>query len=290
MRRGSGRAALYLLLTFGAIIMITPFIWMVLTSLKSPAEIGQYPPGWWPQEWLWGNYPAALQVAPFGVYFRNSFVIATSHMAIDVVLASMAGYSLARLRYRGREVVFIGILGLMMLPGYVRLVPQYLMARSVPFFGGNDWLGQGGSGWLDTWWVLIVPGALAPFSIFLFRQFYLALPMELEEAARLDGVSEFGIFVRIMTPLIKPAIATVALLKFQESWNNFLWPLVTTSSTDLRVIQVGLAAFQQAESGHAPQWALLMAAATLATLPMIILFVAAQRYFIQGFSTVGLKG
>lgn len=282
----ASRAALHAVLALGAFVMIVPFLWMVISSLKSHAEITAYPPTFWPHQLHWSNYPEAMRFAPFGTYFRNSLLIAVGHTVINLCLATMAGYALARLPFRGRTVVFMAVLAMMMIPTYTRIVPQYLIAKTMPFFGGNDYLGRGGYGWLDSWWALIVPGALTPFAIFLFRQFYLSLPRELEEAARIDGMGEFGIFGRVMTPLVKPAIATVALITFENSWNNFLWPLLVTTRQDLRVIQVGLASFQQAER---TEWAYLMAGTTLATLPMIVLFLFTQRYFVQGFATAGIK-
>jgi multiple sugar transport system permease protein len=280
------RIALNLALTIAALMMIAPFVWMLLTSLKGPADIGSYPPSFLPKHWLWGNYVDAMQAAPFLTYFKNSLLISIGHTVINLALSMMAGYALARIRFRGSTVIFMAVLATMMIPTYAKIVPQYLIAKSVPFFGGNDWLGRGGTGWLDTWWALIIPGALTPLAIFLFRQFYLTLPRELEEAARIDGMGEFGIFARVMTPLVKPAVATVALITFENSWNNFLWPLLVTTRDDLRVIQVGLAVFQQTEG---TQWAFLMAGSALATLPMIVLFLATQRYFVQGFATAGLK-
>ena len=282
----TGRIALHVVLTIGALVMIVPFVWMVLSSLKSHSEITSYPPTWLPHDWRWSNYPDALEFAPFGTYFRNSLIISIGHTAINLVLAAMAGYALARVPFRGRTVIFMAILATMMIPTYTKIVPQYLIAKGMPFFGGNDYLGRGGYGWLDSWWALIVPGALTPLAIFLLRQFYLSLPQELEEAARLDGMGEFGIFARVMTPLIKPAVATVALITFENSWNNFLWPLIVTTRQDLRVIQVGLAAFQQSER---TLWEYLMAGTTLATLPMIVLFLFTQRYFVQGFANSGIK-
>lgn len=266
--------------------MVVPFVWMVLTSVKSPADIASYPPHLWPERLVWGNYPDAMKAAPFATYFRNSLIISIGHTVMNVVFASMAGYALARYRFRGREAIFLGFIGMLMIPTYTKIVPQFLIVRFMPLFGGNDITGQGGSGWLNTWWALLIPGGITPFAIFLFRQFYLSLPRELEEAARLDGLTEFGIYARIMSPLIKPAIATVALLTFQDSWNNFLWPLLVTTRDDLRVIQVGLAVFSQEGT---TQWAYLMAGSTLATLPMVLLFLAAQRYFVQGLATAGLK-
>ncbi|MEV8268385.1 carbohydrate ABC transporter permease [Microbacterium sp. NPDC076911] len=273
-------------LILGSLFMLIPFIWMILTSVKSPAELAQFPPTFLPQEWLWSNYADALKAAPFDLYFRNSLIISIGHTAITLVLGSMAGYALARVYFRGREVVFLAFVAMLMIPTYTKIVPQFLIVKFMPLFGGNDIFGQGGIGWLNSWWALIIPGGLSAAAIFLFRQFYLSLPGELEEAARLDGLGEFRIFAQIYTPLIKPAIATVGLLTFQESWNNFLWPLLVTTSNDLRVIQVGLAVFQQLDN---TLWAYLMAGTTMATVPMVLLFIFAQKYFIQGFTNAGIK-
>ncbi len=280
------RLTLQVVLALAALTMLTPFLWMVLTSLKTPSELSQFPPTFWPREWAWSNYSEAMGAAPFLTYFRNSLIISITHTLITVVFGAMAGYALARLAFRGRDLVFLGFVAMLMIPTYTKIVPQFLIVKSMPLFGGNDILGQGGSGWLNTWWALIIPGGLSPFAIFLFRQFYLSLPKELEEAARLDGAGEFRIWARIYTPLIKPAIATVSLLTFQDSWNNFLWPLLVTTRDDLRVIQVGLAVFQQEGT---TQWAYLMAGTTLATVPMVLLFLFAQRYFVQGFTNAGIK-
>lgn len=280
------RLALHLVLLAVSLAMIVPFVWMVLTSVRTEGDLASYPPHLLPQHWRWANYSTALSYAPFGRYSLNSAVIAVSHTALNLVLASMAGYALARVPFRGRNVLFLAVLTTMMIPTYSKIVPQYLIAKGMPFFGGNDYLGRGGHGWLDSWWGLIVPGALTPFAIFLFRQFYLSLPSELEEAARIDGMGEFGIYARVMTPLVKPAIATVALLTFESSWNNFLWPLIVTSSPDKRVLQVGLSSFQQSDQNA---WAYLMAGTTMATIPMVVLFLFTQRYFVQGFANAGIK-
>jgi multiple sugar transport system permease protein len=280
------RIILNVVLAIGAITMIIPFVWMILTSLKSPAEIAAATQTFLPQTWQWSNYPEAMQAAPFLTYFRNSLVISISHTLITLVFASMAGYALARIAFKGREVLFLAFVAMLMIPTYTKIVPQFLIVKFMPLFGGNDILGQGGSGWLNSWWALIIPGGLSATAIFLFRQFYLSLPKELEEAARLDGLGEFRIYAQIYTPLIKPAIATVALLTFQESWNNFLWPLLVTTRDDLRVIQVGLAVFQQLDG---TQWQYLMAGTTLATIPMVVLFLFCQKYFIQGFTNAGIK-
>ncbi|MGW2094394.1 carbohydrate ABC transporter permease [Promicromonospora sukumoe] len=285
-RRRLERGALYTALTVIAVVMVVPFVWMILTSLKSPQDIAASPPTFLPTQWAWGNYTEALAAAPFLTYARNSLVIAVTHTAINLVIASMAGYALARLRFRGSELVFLGFVAALMIPTYTKIIPEFLIVRFMPLFGGNDILGQGGTGWLDTWWALIVPGAVTPFAVFLFRQFYLDLPVELEEAARLDGVSELGIWARIMTPLVKPAFITVGLLTFESSWNNFLWPLLVTRSDSMRVIQVGLSVFR---TENDTQWAFLMAGTTLATLPMVVLFLLGQKYFVRGFANAGIK-
>lgn len=285
-RKRAAAWPLHLLLALVAVVMVVPFVWMLITAFKTKGEIASYPPTLLPQHWNLSAFRELVDYAPFGTYFRNSLIIAVSHTAINLFLASMAGYALARLPFRGRTVVFFAVLGTMMIPTYTKIVPQYLIARGVPLFGGNDILGRGGQGWIDSWWGLIVPGALTPFAIFLFRQFYLSLPKELEEAARMDGLSEFGIYARVMTPQVKPAIATVALLTFESSWNNFLWPLLVTTSPDKRVIQVGLSTLQQADQ---TAWAQIMAGSALATLPMVVLFLFTQRYFVQGFAGAGIK-
>jgi len=285
-RRRLSKTALYVALTVISVVMVVPFVWMVLTSLKGPADIAATPPTFLPTEWAWHNYADALAAAPFLTYARNSLIIAVSHTTINLVVASMAGYALARLRFRGSELVFLGFVAALMIPTYTKIIPEFLIVRFMPLFGGNDILGQGGTGWLDTWWALIIPGAVTPFAVFLFRQFYLDLPVELEEAARLDGVSELGIWARIMTPLVKPAFITVALLTFESSWNNFLWPLLVTRSDSMRVIQVGLSVFR---TENDTQWAFLMAGTTLATLPMVVLFLLGQKYFVRGFANAGIK-
>ena len=285
-KKWKGRLVLNIALGIGALTMILPFVWMVLTSLKSPAELAEFPPTFLPTVWEWSNYPEALQAAPFALYFRNSFIISASHTIITLVFASMAGYALARINFKGREFIFLGFVAMLMIPTYTKIVPQFLLVKFMPLFGGNDILGQGGFGWLNSWWALIIPGGLSATAIFLFRQFYLSLPRELEEAARLDGLGDFRIYAQIYTPLIKPALATVALLTFQESWNNFLWPLLVTTRDDLRVIQVGLAVFQQLDG---TAWQYLMAGTTMATVPMVLLFLFCQKYFIQGFTNAGIK-
>ena len=285
-RRRGRRLLLWVVLVVIAVIMAAPFLWMLLTSVRSQEELYSADMSFWPQEWHWENFSTALNTAPFLVYAKNSFTIALVHTASNLILGSMCGYALAKLRFRGSTIVFAFILASMMIPFYAIVIPEFLMVRYVPFAGGNDMFGQGGSGWIDTWPALLVPALVSPFNIFLFRQFFVGTPTELIEAARIDGAGELRIFARIMAPLIRPGMLTVALLAFEQGWNNFLWPLIVTTSTNMRVIQVGLSVFRQ-EAGT--QFNLLMAGTTMAAVPMIILFAIFQRHFVNGMVASGIK-
>jgi multiple sugar transport system permease protein len=283
------RLASHVLLSLTAAGMLLPFGWMVATSVKTDRDVASYPPPWLPSSWEFSNYLDAVQAASFELYFRNSLVISIGHVALNLLFASLAGFALARYRFRGRRLVFLGFVAMLMIPTYTKIVPQFLMVKTMPLFGGNDLVGAGGSGWINTWWALIIPGAVTPFAVFLFRQFYLSIPPELEDAARIDGLGEWRIWARIASPLVKPAFITVALLTFQESFNNFLWPLLVTTRDDLRVVQVGLTVLRQSgETGNA-KWNLLMAGTTMASFPMIVLFLLTQRYFVRGLATTGLR-
>jgi len=278
--------AILVFLIIASVVMAAPFLWMALSSIRDPTELAKVPMPLIPQDLRLENYTEALSRAPFAVYARNSFILATAAAVLNVAFASACGYALAKMRFRLAPAIFGWMVACIMIPFYATVIPVFLMVRHMPLFGGNSLLGQGGTGWIDTWWALIVPGAISPFMVFLFRQFYVSTPSELIEAARLDGVSEFGIYTRIITPLIKPGLLTVALLSFEAGWNNFLWPLLVTTSENLRVIQVGISSFRQEA---ATDWHLLMAGTTMAAVPMIILFVVFQRYFVQGFAASGIK-
>lgn len=284
-RNRTARAIAWTVLLVVSLMMLLPFVWMVLTALKTEGEVARGG-SLLPQEWKWSNFADALKAAPFHLYARNSLFIAIGHTLMTLTYASAAGYALAKLRFRGGKWLFAGFLAAMMIPSYATIVPQFLIVRFMPLFGGNDILGQGGTGWIDSWWALIIPGGVGAFSVFLFRQFFTSVPTELLEAARIDGVGEFRIFTQIAAPQVVPAFLTAGVLTFESSWNNFLWPLLVTKSQDLRVIQVGIAAFRQEQTA---QWTLMMAGTTMATLPMILIFLFAQRYFVQGFANVGIK-
>lgn len=278
---------LHVLLAVGGITMILPFLWMVSTSLKPEEQIFQFPPVWIPSTWEWGNYTEAMQAANFGRYFINTVIYAGAVTMSNLVLCSMAAYAFARLRFRGREVLFILVLGTMMIPAQVTMVPVFIMLKHWPLFGGNDWLGSGGHGLLNSYPGLVLPSAVGAFGIFLLRQFFRTLPRELEDAARIDGCSEAGIYWRIILPLSRPALATLGIFSFTATWNEFLWPLLITSKDSMKTLQVGLQVFQ---TQYTTNWDLLMAGTVVVTIPVLILFLAGQRYFTRGIALSGIKG
>jgi multiple sugar transport system permease protein len=281
-----GKIVLYVVLAIGAILMITPFVWMLLTAFKSNAEIAKF--GWLPGELRWRNFVEAMQTAPFLRYFRNSLFIAVGETAFTLAVCTTAGYALAKLPLRGSKALLTYFIVLLLVPFQIILVPLFLIVKSIPLFGGNNILGQGGIGWLNSWWGLIIPLGAAPLFTFLARQFYVSVPNELAQAARVDGLGEFGIFWRIMTPLVKPALITIAVFQIEAAWNGFLWPLMITTSDSMRPLQLGLAIFSQNPAEI--EWPYLMAGTALATLPMIVLFVFAQKRFVEGMANVGIKG
>ncbi|MDX6280931.1 MAG: multiple sugar transport system permease protein, partial [Kribbellaceae bacterium] len=250
-----GRVLLYVALSIGALLMITPFLWMVLTAFKSDLEIAKF--SWLPGELRWHNFVEAMQTAPFLRYFRNSLFIAVGETAFTLAVCTTAGYALAKLPIRGSKALLSYFILLLLVPFQIILVPLFLIVKSIPLFGGNNILGQGGIGWLNSWWGLIIPLGAAPLFTFLARQFYVSIPNELAQAARVDGLGEFGIFWRIMTPLVKPALITICVFQIEAAWNGFLWPLMITTSDSMRPLQLGLAIF--AQNPAEIQWPYLMA-------------------------------
>jgi multiple sugar transport system permease protein len=281
-----GRVLLYLALSVGAVLMIVPFLWMALTAFKNDLEIAKF--SWLPGQLRWHNFVEAMQTAPFLRYFRNSLFIAVGETAFTLAVCTTAGYALAKLPIRGSKALLSYFILLLMVPFQIILVPLFLIVKSIPLFGGNNILGQGGIGWLNSWWGLIIPLGAAPLFTFLARQFYVSIPNELAQAARVDGLGEFGIFLRIMTPLVKPALITIAVFQIEAAWNGFLWPLMITTSDSMRPLQLGLAIF--AQNPAEIQWPYLMAGTALATLPMIAMFIFAQKRFVEGMANVGIKG
>jgi len=278
---------LHLLALVLATVMIFPLLWMVSTSLKPPAEQFVFPPRLLPSEWLFENYARAWQAARFSRYFINSSVVAVSGTILNLAVCAMAGYAFCKLEYKGRDALFWVVLSSQMIPGIVTIIPSFLVVRAIPFAGGNDWLGRGGHGWLNSFAGLTIPGVGGAFGTFLLRQFFQSVPDDLLDAARVDGANEFRIFAQVVMPLAKPALTALAIFTFQGFWNDFLWPLVVTTDDRFRTVQLGLIVFRQRFS---TQWGPMMAGVTIATVPMILVFLAGQRYFVSGIALTGLKG
>jgi multiple sugar transport system permease protein/sn-glycerol 3-phosphate transport system permease protein len=278
-RRGRQRivtAAVFLALCAGALVVLLPFFWMLSTALKRPDQVYIAPPVWIPIPPQVGNFWEALTRVPFHVYALNTFIIVSLVMVGTLLSCSFAAYGFARLRAPGKDLIFMLILGTLMLPGVVTLVPTYLMFNAI--------------GWVDTFLPLIVPAFFGnAFFIFLLRQFYMTIPAELEDAAKIDGASVYRIWWSIMLPLSQPVLATVAVFTFVSTYNDFFTPLIYLSNEDHYTIAVALSFFQGSPR-IGPQMHLLMAAVTVSILPPLILFIAAQRYFVRGIVMSGIKG
>jgi multiple sugar transport system permease protein len=256
------------------LVFAWPLVWMVLCSLKSQAELASHPHQVLPREWQWGNYGEAVTAMPFLTYLRNTLLLCLGRVAGTVLSCSLAAYGFARVRWRGRNVLFAVLIATMLLPWHVTMIPRFLLLRELGLY--------------DSLWALILPAFLGDaFSIFLLRQFFLAIPEELSEAARIDGLGEWGIYWRIVLPLARPALATVALFQFVSAWNDFSGPLLYLSDAEKFPLAYGLERFV---SSYGDQTHLLLAASVLMTLPIVALFLLAQRTFIRGVTTTGIKG
>ena len=265
-------------LTYGLAIalgisMLVPFLWMVSTSLMDEFDVYQYPPRLLPVDPVWSNYPNALTAVPFVRFFINSALMSLFIVFGHLFTAATAGYAFARLRFPGRDKVFILFLANLMVPVIVLLIPRFLLVNAM--------------GWVDTYMGLIVTELVSVWGIFLMRQYFLSIPRELEDAARIDGANEWQVFWKVAIPLAKPALATVALFSFVETWKSFLWPLIVTRSMSMRPVEVGIAAFHGL---YFSNWPYQMAAAVTAVIPILILFFFTQRYFVRGIQLAGLKG
>jgi multiple sugar transport system permease protein len=262
------------LLVFFAFIMITPFVWLVSSSLKTQNQIFQYPPDWIPNPFQWDNYSRALTYKPFDLYLRNTMIICTLNVIAVVFASSFCAYGFARIRFPGRDFWFGIVMATLFLPNAILIVPSFIIFSRL--------------GWVDTFLPLVVPQFFGggAFNIFLMRQFFRTIPEEIADAARIDGCSEFGIYWRIMLPLAKPALITIAIFTFLFAWNDLLGPVTYLRSPDNFTIAAGLASFR---SQTDISWDLQLAASTAVTIPIIILFFLAQRYFIRGIVMTGLK-
>jgi multiple sugar transport system permease protein len=270
----------HLVLIPATIILIFPFAWLIITSIETPAEALHFPPILTPHHLDFSNYPQAFQAAPFARFFINSTVVAVVTVVSNLVLCSLAGYAFARYRFFGRGVLFVVIMATLMVPFQVTMIPQYLITKWL----GVHLLAPVGINHIGA---LILPNAATAFGVFFLRQFFRTLPIEYEEAARVDGASRLKVLWRIVLPLSGPALATLAALTFLDSWNNFLWPLIAINTTNQMTVPLGLAYFQ---SAHTTAWTLLMAGNVMSLIPIMIIFFMAQRYFIRSVAATGLAG
>jgi multiple sugar transport system permease protein len=259
---------------------------MVVSSLKPNAELFTWPPTLIPKTVTLEHYQSAFTSRGFSNYFMNSVIVSLISMAFNLVFCSLAGYAFARLDFPLKNVLFVVLLSTMMIPVQVTLVPTFLMVKSFPLMGGNDILGRGGTGLLNTYAGLVIPHIMTVFGVFIMRQFYMQFPKELSEAARIDGASELGIFRKIFLPLGRPAMSALAIFTFTQAWDDFLWPLVVTSDRSMRTLQLGLEVFK---NRYTADWGPLMAATTVSILPVILIFLVFQRYFTDTALSSGIK-
>lgn len=268
-----GRISAHMLLLIGAVTMIIPFLWMLSTSLKSDQQAYIFPPIWIPDPIVWGNYATVWNALPFDRFFINSAVVSVFVTFGQLLTCSLGAFAFARLRFPGREPLFVAYLATMMIPFQVTMIPVFILVKYLR--------------WLDTYQGLIVPMIFSAYGTFLLRQFFLTIPKDLEDSAKIDGCGYFRIYWSIVLPLSKPALATLGIFVFMWSWNNFLWPLLIVNSLDMKTLPLGLAYFL---GQYTIYWNLLMAGTTISLLPVLIVFFFAQRYFIEGITLTGLKG
>jgi multiple sugar transport system permease protein len=265
----------YALLILLGLIFISPLVFMLITSFKTRQDAAGFPPTWFPDPFTTQAYESILNArgTPVLRWFVNSLFAAIAHAAIVVVTAAMAAYALARMNFKGRNLIFGLVIATLFVPPVILIIPNYLIVGEL--------------GWLNTLAAVIIPTAASAFGVFFLRQFFLAIPEELEEAARLDGASPWRIFVQLVLPLSRPALATLGLLALLTNWNDFLWPVYVLFSPQMQTLPAGLATLQTA---NAVRYDLLMAGAVIASVPVLILFVFLQRFIIEGVSRSGLKG
>jgi multiple sugar transport system permease protein len=273
-RSAASKRLLYAVVALGFLAVITPFVWMILGSFKPQTELLRVPPTWWPESPTLDNYRTLFSKESFPRYFLNSTVVAVVITVANVTFCSMVGYALAKLTFRGKKLVFALVMGTLMIPGMVTFVPLFVLVANL--------------GLVDTYPGLILPFLVTPFGVFLMRQFIIELPDDLLDAGRIDGAGELRIFRQIILPLCGPGLATLGILTFLGSWNNFLWPLVVAQTQEHYTLPVALALFSKNQQ-TIPNYGLLLAGATVVVVPVLIVFLIFQRRFVEGIATTGIK-
>lgn len=286
-QRSARTIAFYIVAIGLSLVMFLPFYWSLLTSVKPDSEIFSFPIKWLPSKITFDHYVSAFTTVPFGLYFWNSFYLATMGVLANLFFGSLSGYAFAKMKFKLNKPLFTVLLAAMMIPGVVTMIPSFYVLKHLPLFGGNDLFGDGGNGLLNSFWGIILPGASGSFAVFFMRQFFLTLPSDMMEMARIEGAGEFRIFMQIYLPLTKPALATLGIFTFQAGWNAFLWPMIILNDPDKHTIQMGLQAFSY---NYQTDYGPMMAGALVAVLPILILFIFLQRYFTQGIAFSGIKG
>ncbi|MGR6919852.1 carbohydrate ABC transporter permease [[Actinomadura] parvosata] len=272
-RERAARITLYLVLAALLVIVLAPFLWMVSSSLKHDVDVLSLPVQWIPTDWVWSNYDNIWSVAPMAGYLANSTILAVTITFLQVLTGSFAAYGFSKVRFPGRDALFLGYIATIAVPWQAYMVPQYIMMQQ--------------AGLTDSFLALILLQAFSAFGVFLMRQYYLSIPDELVEAARLDGLTDYGIWARIVLPLTKPALASLALLTFVNTWNDYMGPFIYLSSNHLWTVQIGLRSFI---GQYSAQYAMIMTGSVISIVPILLIFLVGQRYFIAGIATSGLKG
>lgn len=266
---------LYSLLILGGITMLSPFVWMLSTSFKEPGTVFSLPLQWIPRPLVLSHYLDIWRVVPFGRFFLNSVAVAVCVTLGHVLTSAWAAYAFARLRFPGRERLFFAYIATMMIPGSVTMIPVFILMKVF--------------GWIDRYHALIIPALFGAYGTFLLRQFFLSIPKDFEDAAKIDGASSWRIFWQIILPLSKPALATLTLFTFMGNWGSFMWPLLVIDSVEKKTLPIGLTYFQELYQYASPNWPLLMAGSVVAMVPMILLFLFNQRFFIEGIRLTGVQ-
>jgi ABC-type glycerol-3-phosphate transport system permease component len=261
------------LLIIFVIIMGTPFLWMILTSLKPAREVLAIPMRFWPSKFIWQNYPDALSRFPLGRYFINSFIVSLTVTCTQLIFCSMSGYAFAKFKFAGKQLIFYLFLSGMMIPAELKMIPTYMYVLKL--------------GVLDTYFSLTLPALIAPFGVFMMKQFMEGMPTDLLEASRIDGCGEFRIYMRVILPLCKPVLAALTIIVFMGQWNDFVWPLIAINSPNMRTLQLGISMF--AVTDAPTEYHLLMAVTVVSVIPVAAVFVSLQKYFVQGIVMSGLK-
>lgn len=269
-----GRTGSHLLLVIASLVIGIPFFWMVTTSIKSPAEVAVFPPIWWPKTIRWDNFSTAWGLAPFGRFYINSIITATTGVFLEVSIAALSAYAFARIKFKYRDIMFLVMLAAMMIPSQVALIPNYVILKHLR--------------WINTYQGIVIPHVSSVFGAFLLRQYFLSVPASLYDAAEIDGMGHVKTLVYVALPLARPVLGTIVLYLFLAKWNSYLWPLIVTNTQNMRTLPVGLAMVRTAEYAIGPEH--LMAASLFVLVPPLVVYFVAQKQLIEGIATGAVKG